>query len=96
MSRCSTRGNRNDIGRPSALNALLIESYEFEGNDDAPNPVQTKSMMRTLGHAVGACSPDGPEPDGTEDAARAVYEHLVAAALRTLSCPPDRQRIDST
>ena len=72
--------NRNDIGEAQRLNRLLIESYEFEGNDDAPNPVQTKSMMRTLGHAVGACRlPMGPEPDGTEDSARTVYAHLVAA-----------------
>ena len=71
---------RNDIGEAQRLNRLLIESYEFEGNDDAPNPVQTKSMMRTLGHAVGACRlPMGPEPDGTEDSARTVYAHLVVA-----------------
>lgn len=70
---------RNDIGETQRLNRLLIESYEFEGNDDAPNPVQTKSMMRALGHSVGACRlPMGPEPDGTEDAARGVYERLVA------------------
>ncbi len=71
---------RNDIAETQRLNRLLIESYEFEGNDDAPNPVQTKSMMRTLGHPVGPCRlPMGPEPDGTEDTARAVYERLVAA-----------------
>ena len=76
--------NRNDIGETQRLNRLLIESYEFEGNDDAPNPVQTKSMMRTLGHSVGSCRlPMGPEPEGTEEAARAVYEHLVAARAAT-------------
>jgi len=70
---------RNDIAETQRLNRLLIESYEFEGNDDAPNPVQPKSMMRTLGHPVGPCRlPMGPEPEGTEDAARAVYERLVA------------------
>jgi 4-hydroxy-tetrahydrodipicolinate synthase len=75
---------RNDIAEAQRLNRVLLESYEFEGNDDAPNPVQTKSMMRTLGHSVGACRlPMGPEPDGTEDAARAVYERLVA--VRTAS-----------
>ena len=31
--------DRNDIGEAQRLNRLLIESYEFEGNDDAPNPV---------------------------------------------------------
>jgi 4-hydroxy-tetrahydrodipicolinate synthase len=76
--------NRNDIGEAQRLNRLLIESYEFEGNDDAPNPVQTKSMMRTLGHPVGSCRlPMGPEPEGTEEAACAVYERLVAARAAT-------------
>ncbi len=72
--------NRNDIAEAQRVNRLLIESYDFEGNDGAPNPVQPKSMMRTLGHAVGVCRlPMGPEPDGTEDAARAVYQRLVAS-----------------
>jgi len=71
--------DRNDIAEAQRINRLLIESYEFEGNDDAPNPVQPKSMMRTLGHPVGPCRlPMGPEPEGTEAAARAVYERLVA------------------
>lgn len=70
---------RNDIAETQRLNRLLIESYEFEGNDDAPNPVQTKSMMRVLGHPVGPCRlPMGPEPEGTEAAARAVYDRLAA------------------
>ena len=70
---------RGDIAEAQRLNRLLIESYEFEGHDDAPNPVQTKAMMRTLGHSVGICRlPMGPEPAGTEAAAREVYERLVA------------------
>ncbi len=70
---------RNDIAETQRLNRLLIESYDFEGNDEAPNPVQPKSMMRTLGHPVGPCRlPMGPEPAGTEATARAVYARLVA------------------
>ena len=70
---------RNDIAETQRINRLLIESYEFEGNDDAPNPVQPKAMMRTLGHAVGECRlPMGPTPSGAEDAARNVYQRLVA------------------
>lgn len=69
---------RHDIAETQRINRLLIESYEFEGNDDAPNPVQTKSMMRSLGFAVGPCRlPMGPEPDGTFEAAQAVYERLT-------------------
>ena len=70
---------RNDITETQRINRLLIESYDFEGNDDAPNPVQPKAMMRTLGHAVGECRlPMGPTPSGAEDAARNVYQRLVA------------------
>jgi 4-hydroxy-tetrahydrodipicolinate synthase len=71
--------NRGDIAEAQRINRLLIESYSFEGNDNAPNPVQPKVMMQTLGHPVGACRlPMGPAPTGTEDAARAVYQNLLA------------------
>ncbi len=69
-----------DIAATQRHNRRLLESYEFEGNDDAPNPVQPKVMMQTLGHPVGACRlPMGPAPTGTDDAARGVYERLVAS-----------------
>ncbi len=69
-----------DIAATQRHNRRLIESYVFEGNDDAPNPVQPKVMMQTLGHAVGDCRlPMGPAPAGTDDAARGVYERLVAS-----------------
>ena len=71
---------RNDIAEAQRINRVLIESYEFEGNDDAPNPVQPKVMMNVLGHAVGECRlPMGPAPEGTERMAREVYDRLVAA-----------------
>ncbi|MFK8024149.1 MAG: 4-hydroxy-tetrahydrodipicolinate synthase [Ilumatobacter sp.] len=69
-----------DIAATQRHNRRLLESYLFEGNDDAPNPVQPKVMMQTLGHAVGACRlPMGPAPAGTDAAARGVYERLVAS-----------------
>jgi 4-hydroxy-tetrahydrodipicolinate synthase len=69
-----------DIAAAQRHNRRLIESYEFEGNDDAPNPVQPKVMMQTLGHEVGACRlPMGPAPTGTDAAARGVHERLVAS-----------------
>ena len=62
------------------INARQLESYEFETSDAAPNPVPSKAMLRTLGHAVGECrSPMGPTPHGLEHAARGVYQRLVAA-----------------
>lgn len=72
--------NAGDIAAAQHHNRRLIESYVFEGNDDAPNPVQPKVMMQTLGHEVGACRlPMGPAPAGTDDAARSVHERLVAS-----------------
>lgn len=69
-----------DIAAAQRHNRRLLESYAFEGNDDAPNPVQPKVMMQVLGHPVGACRlPMGPAPVGTDDAARGVHERLVAS-----------------
>ena len=71
---------RGDVTAARRINARQLESYEFESTDDAPNPVPSKAMLRTLGHAVGECrSPMGPTPHGLERSARDVYERLVAA-----------------
>ena len=71
---------RGDLAATRRVNARQLESYEFESTDDAPNPVPSKAMLRTLGHAVGECrSPMGPTPHGLERSARGVYERLVAA-----------------
>ena len=61
------------------LNARLLESFDYETGDEAPNPVPTKAMMRTLGLPVGEPRlPMGPTPDGLEDKAREVYSRLKA------------------
>jgi 4-hydroxy-tetrahydrodipicolinate synthase len=71
---------RGDVAAARGINARQVESYEFETSDDAPNPVPSKAMLRTLGHDVGECrSPMGPTPPGLEAAARDVYARLVAA-----------------
>lgn len=72
--------DRDDTAAAQRINARQLESYEFETSDDAPNPVPSKAMLRTLGHDVGECrSPMGPTPHGLEHAARGVHERLVAA-----------------
>ncbi len=72
--------DRGDVAGARRINARQLESYEFETGDDAPNPVPSKAMLRTLGHAVGECrSPMGPTPLGLEHAARGVYDRLVDA-----------------
>ena len=61
------------------INARLLESFDYETGDEAPNPVPTKAMMRTLGLPVGEPRlPMGPTPDGLEDRAREVYSRLKA------------------
>ena len=71
---------RGDTAAAQRINARMLESFEFETGDLAPNPVPSKAMMRTLGHDVGECrSPMGPTPHGLEAAAQQVYDRLVAA-----------------
>ncbi len=71
---------RGDIAAAQRINDRMLESFEFETGDLAPNPVPSKAMMRTLGHDVGECrSPMGPTPHGLEAAAQQVYDRLVAA-----------------
>ena len=61
------------------INARLLESFDYETGDEAPNPVPTKAMMRTLGLPVGEPRlPMGPTPDGLEDKAREVYSRSKA------------------
>ena len=61
------------------INARLLESFDYETGDEAPNPVPTKAMMRTLDLPVGEPRlPMGPTPDGLEDKAREVYSRLKA------------------
>lgn len=70
---------KGDTERAREINARLVPSHRFQSTDDAPNPVPTKAMMRTLGLKVGQCRlPMGVEPPGLEDAARRVFSELNA------------------
>ena len=70
---------KGDVDRAREINSRLIPSHRFQSTDDAPNPVPTKAMMRTLGREVGHCRlPMGVEPPGLEDRARQVYQALNA------------------
>ena len=69
-------GNADEAQR---INKRLLESFDYETGDEAPNPVPTKAMMRTLGLDVGEPRlPMGPTPQGLEDKAREVYSRLKA------------------
>ncbi len=59
------------------LNALMIPSFDYEGSDDAPNPVPSKALMNLIGVKVGGCRPPmGFEPDDLDDRARTVLAGL--------------------
>lgn len=69
-----------DLGRAQRVNQRMLPSFSFETGDDAPNPIPSKAMLRTLGFAVGECRlPLGVAPAGVEDRARQVYADLVTA-----------------
>jgi 4-hydroxy-tetrahydrodipicolinate synthase len=73
------RWEKADVDGARHVNARLLESFAFETGDDAPNPIPTKAMLRTLGLPAGWCRlPMGPGPEGLEDRARQVYADLVA------------------
>lgn len=61
------------------INARLIESHRFQSSDEAPNPLPTKAMLRTMGLPAGECrAPMGPSPAGLDDEARGVLTRLRA------------------
>jgi 4-hydroxy-tetrahydrodipicolinate synthase len=68
---------KGDTDGAAELNRRLIESYEFEASEAAPNPVPTKAMLRALGLPAGECRlPMGPTPPGLEERAREVWARL--------------------
>jgi 4-hydroxy-tetrahydrodipicolinate synthase len=79
MSEMIAAFGKGDVEHAREVNARLIESYDFESADDAPNPVPTKAMLRALGQPAGECRfPMGPTPDGLERRALEVWNHLHA------------------
>jgi len=66
-----------DVAEARRLNQFLLPSYAFESTLDAPNPVPTKAMLRTLGLPAGDCRPPmGPTPDGLEVQAKELWDQL--------------------
>jgi 4-hydroxy-tetrahydrodipicolinate synthase len=70
---------KGDVEHARHINSKLIPSHLFQSTDDAPNPVPAKAMLKTLGLPGGQCRPPmGPGPEGIEDRARRVFDHLHA------------------
>ena len=44
---------KGDVATATRINQSLIESYEFETGDEAPNPVPTKAMLRSQDRSQG-------------------------------------------
>ena len=73
---------KGDVDEARRINGELLESFDFETSEAAPNPVPAKAMMRVIGHPVGQCRPPmGPTPPGLEDQARRVLANLGEAGL---------------
>jgi 4-hydroxy-tetrahydrodipicolinate synthase len=69
-----------DTAAAIGINARLIESWQFETGDEAPNPGPTKAMLRHLGRPAGPCRPPmGADPDWLAGRAAEVHANLVAA-----------------
>lgn len=67
-----------DIVEACRINQQLLPSYDFESSLEAPNPVPTKAMLRTLDLPAGECRPPmGPTPAGLEDDARRIWGLLT-------------------
>ncbi len=67
-----------DWARARELNASMLDSYDFESSDEAPNPVPTRAMLNALGLSVGECRlPMGPTPEGLEVEAMEIHERLA-------------------
>lgn len=68
---------KGDVDTAREINARLVESWDFEGSEEAPNPIPTKAMLRVMGLPGGPCRlPMGPEPEGLEARAREVLANL--------------------
>lgn len=66
-----------DVEHARAINTALLPSYSFESSDEAPNPVPTKAVMRTLKLPAGQCRlPLGAAPPTLEADAEVLLDAL--------------------
>ena len=66
-----------DTARARQLNALLLDSWDFETGDESPNPGPAKAMLRHLGRPAGTCRPPmGADPEWLDGRAAEVIANL--------------------
>jgi 4-hydroxy-tetrahydrodipicolinate synthase len=74
---------RGDLVAARALNAAMLDSFDYESLPDAPNPTPTKALLRELGRPVGRCRPPlDAEPPGLAEMARTVLAGTRLGAER--------------
>jgi 4-hydroxy-tetrahydrodipicolinate synthase len=63
------------------INARLLDAVTFQTNDETPNPVPAKAMLRELGLPAGHCRLPHAEPPGADlaEKARGIIESLGLA-----------------
>jgi 4-hydroxy-tetrahydrodipicolinate synthase len=77
MSEMIAAFDRGDHTKAWELNALLLESWDFESSELTPNPIPAKAMLRAIGRPAGQCRlPMGPAPAGLEERALEVWNTL--------------------
>lgn len=68
---------RGDVGEARAINARLIDSFNFINSDTSVFPMSIKAMLRTLGMEMGECRlPLPPAPPEVGQQARGVWSRL--------------------
>jgi 4-hydroxy-tetrahydrodipicolinate synthase len=74
-----TAFRRGDVVTARAVNARLIESFEFINSETSVFSMSIKAMLRTIGQEVGGCRlPLPPAPPEVEQQAREVWQRLSA------------------
>jgi 4-hydroxy-tetrahydrodipicolinate synthase len=77
ISEMITAFGKGDVDHARALNARLVESWDFESGDLTPNPLPTKALLRAIGLPAGQCRlPMGDAPEGLEERALQVWRNL--------------------
>ncbi len=68
---------RGDVGEARAVNARLMDSFNFINSDTSVFPMSIKAMLRSLGLDMGECRlPLPPAPAEVEQQARGVWSRL--------------------
>lgn len=69
-----------DLEKARAINEILAPSCAFEGTELYPNPMPSKAVLRSLGHAVGECRlPHAPSDNILNEQAVAILSALKAS-----------------